>query len=63
LIDHLLDHRMGLLHVLLALVAEIAPRVPGWPFGLAVTASAVLVILVGIGLMLKMLPGIVENRP
>lgn len=45
-----------------ATVAEIASRTPGWPFGFSVVISSVLVILVGVVLMMRMLPAIIQKR-
>ena len=48
--------------LLAATVAEVASRVPSWPFGISVVVSSLLVILIGVVLMMRMLPGILKSR-
>jgi uncharacterized membrane protein len=42
-----------------ALVAEVASRVPGWPFGTSVVVSSVIVVAAGVLIMLRTVPRIV----
>jgi len=42
--------------LLAATVAEVASRVPGWHFGIAVVTSSLLVIVAGIWIMIRTIP-------
>jgi len=44
-----------------ATMAEIASRVPGWQFGLSVTISSALIIIAGVTLMVRMVPGTLKG--
>jgi uncharacterized membrane protein len=46
-----------------ALAAEIASRVPGWPFGTTVVVSSVIVVAAGVLIMLGTVPRIVGGLP
>ena len=45
--------------LLAAAAAEVASRVPGWPFGLSVFISSAVVIVVGIWMMRRTIPQII----
>jgi len=46
-----------------AAVAEVASRVPGWPFGPSVFISSAVVIVVGIWMMRRNVPQIIIGQP
>lgn len=45
-----------------ALVAEVATRVPGWSFGPSALISSAVVVLAGVWLMARTIPGITGRR-